>query len=132
MFQDIAAIACMMLAAVVLWGWGGIASRLADIPKPTAPVAMAIGLAAIVCVGGVLNALRIAHGAVLDGVLLIGLASAVRAWSLAGWCRPRVTFSHGIAALPIVAVALLLVTFIVPPVAFNWYDDLERYLAYPV
>src|SRR5688500_6903584 len=78
MLRPASALVCMLITAIALWGWGRLASHLAKGPKLTAPVDMALGMAVIVCVGGFLNVLRIAHGLVLDGVLVIGAGAAVR------------------------------------------------------
>ena len=89
MFQALSAVVCMLLAALALWGWGRIAGRLANARASTALVNIAVGMAAIVFVGGVLNLLRIAYGSVLDGLVAIGVLFAIREWRVAGWPRPR-------------------------------------------
>jgi hypothetical protein len=132
MLHTFSALGCMLVAALALWGWGRIAVRLGKGPPLAAAVEIAIGMATIICVGGVLNALRIAYGPVLDALVISGVGAAVWEWKRAGWSVRRPTVAEVVAAVPLVLAGAFLLRFLVPPTAFNWHDDLERYFSYPV
>ncbi len=122
------------VAAVSLFGWGELANRIAGYRTRNLPLTMAIGLAVFLFLGGVLNLLRIAYGPSLDSVLLGGIVAA------AFLGRSRISGLRDRGAIPSIAAAALVVAAILaftlttqlPPRAFNYHDDFEKYFSHPV
>jgi hypothetical protein len=96
---------------------------------------MALGIAALAVVGGVLNLARVAVPLALGVVALIGLVVAafrirreivrVDAPRAYGWLR-----SNGLSAAIIFAAIMFAAATVVPPSALNVGDDLQKYLAH--
>ena len=61
-----------------LWGWGILCQQLVKYPVRNWAVTIIFGLGIIIFLGGVLNLLRLAYGWTFDGLLLIGIALAVK------------------------------------------------------
>ena len=122
----------MVVGAASLWGWGSTARRFARVTSASAALEIALGLAAVLVVGGVLNCLRLSYGPVLDAVLIVGIALTLkeRHRLCARW-RARTT-ADCLALFPLVGMAVFLAAYLTPAAGFNWHDDLERYFSYPV
>ncbi len=134
--------ALFFVYSFALYGWGRLGERMVRARWPW-PATLCFGLAIWVALGGVLNLLGIARGIVLDGIVLLGLVGAcVALWpsarrvSLKG-LRERYG-SMDFAARTVPAGALIVSVFVftaftqVPPQAFNFRDDLEKYLTHPL
>lgn len=120
-----------LLAALALWGWGTLAARLARVRRPPPPVAAAVGLGAVLFVGGLLNAAHLARPLALDAVGVGGLLLAgagLRGRPL----RLRADRAGLLVALPLAAVAVFAAATLAPPHVFNHFDDFEKYFAQPV
>ncbi len=118
------------LAALSCFGWGRVAAGIGRSPLAW-PVVTVFGLAVVVTLGGLLNAMGWAFGWALDGVAVIGLGLA--AWSL--WKdRPQADqwgwLGLGLA-LALVPAAFTAATLL-PTTLFDFLDDFSKYLAYPV
>lgn len=129
------AIAAALGGGASLWGYGWAARRLTGGPALSPPLTVALGLAAVLFIGGVLNLLRVAVPPALDltagaGFLLAGAAAAGRLRAGTPWPRPA---AAGVApALLLGAVAIFFGARLVPAQSFNLYDDFQKYFAYPV
>lgn len=124
------AVTAAYVASVAGWGRAVLrASRVSGVPWGLAAV---LGLAAWICLGGLLNLLGIALAPVLDGLVVLGWALlAVDAW------RSRGTRSHRPGAMtlawlvPTLAVASFVAATQVPPEAYNFHDDFITYFVQP-
>jgi hypothetical protein len=138
------ALAVMALYAGSLFGWGRAAGRLAKTGTVPWPLAVALGLVVWVFLGGVLNLLGIAYAWALDAIVIAGWALSLRGLRASRWrdlrgrhlragnwrapmvLRPVLTWS----------VVLVIVSFTIltqlPPAAFNYADDFQKYFAHPV
>lgn len=123
-----------LLACISLYGWGGISIRILRHPDPGWATRIAIGVAAVIFIGGVLNLLRIGQGGVLDSLGLIGLITAplfrgkATATDTEG-CR-RIYFLLVFSVILGAVAAVAATQF--PPTAFNYHDDFNKYFAHPV
>jgi hypothetical protein len=122
------------VACLSLYGWGLLFNRLAKCPVRNWVVTIIIGLGVVIFLGGVLNLLRLAYGWAFDILLVIGIV-------LAGWfIRFKLKLPHKqsewlCAAVPGLLIAAIMVFTVktqLPPRAFNWHDDFEKYFAHPV
>lgn len=117
-----------------LWGWGILCQRLAKYLVRNWAVTIIFGLSIIILLGGVLNLLRLAYGWAFDGLLLIGIALAVKYRKF----RPQLPrdagewFHLAILCMPIVLIMFFTVKTQLPPEAFNLHDDFEKYFTHPV
>jgi hypothetical protein len=136
------AVALMLFLGCGLYGWGGLARRAMGLPAGTWPMTVAIGLAAWIAIGGVLNVLRIAYPVAICVLLAIGCIFAVRSlWSGrvqaqtidlktrkdgAAWFYPAVWL--GLAS---VIIGFAAVTQAAPG-AFSPHDDYQKYFVHVV
>jgi hypothetical protein len=136
------AVGTLAIACASLFGWGILIRRFSRVPKGSTPVTIALGLSAILVVGGLLNLARIAFapalwlvagtGLVACAVHIIPALSRIRPSSLtdetswSGWSEDALA-SGFIAIMIGFTVATQL-----PPAAFNFHDDLQKYFAHPV
>jgi hypothetical protein len=120
---------------LMLLGWGELFRRALGLARGRAAIDMALGIAAVVAVGGALNAARLAFPLALGVVALVGItvaffrvardvkhmnAADVRAW--AG--------SKGPAAVVVIGAMAFVGATLVPPSMMNLGDDLRKYLAH--
>ena len=122
-----------LLAAftLMLYGWGWAARRLLR-AKPTNWAATAgSGLAAVVFLGGVLNLARLAYPWALLSIAGAGIAIGIVAIARGGW---RIAPSQAtlVALIPATAVLAFVVLTQVPPRAYNFHDDYQKYFAHTV
>ena len=119
------ALAVLALAAFVLYGWGWAARRVLRAAEAGWAATAATGMAALVFVGGALNLARLAHPWALATVAAAGVVFGVmgrRKWEL----RDLSWF-----ALPAAVLVFVIVTQ-VPPRAYNFHDDYQKYFDHPV
>jgi hypothetical protein len=135
-------IALMAFLGCGLYGWGGVARRAMGLPAGTWPMTVAIGLAAWIAIGGVLNLLHIAWPATI--CLLLAAGCGFMAWSLrAGPVQPRDVdpkqrkggldrvYAAVWLGLAAVIIGFAAVTQSAPDL-FNAADDYQKYLGYAV
>jgi len=103
------------------------------------PVSIGIGLAAVVCVGGVLNLAHIAYRPALWLAAAIAAVVSVLETRRANFAtlqiipkETRARIELCAAALVISAATVFAIVTQLPPRVFNFQDDLEKYLAHPV
>lgn len=120
----------LVLAAAALHGWGTALAAITRLPRVAAPVTVALGLAAVLALGGVLNLLRIAVAPALALVAVAGLVLWARAVRASGGSLPPRPLAPALAVAAL-AIAFAIVTQL-PPALFNHHDDLEKYFAHPV
>ncbi len=122
-----ASLAIMAIVALMLGGWGWAFRRLAGLERAPWPIAIALGMAAVVFLGGVLNLTRLAYPWALGAIVLAGVGMAVVALREAPFERPSWLISGIIGAILIFTAATQL-----PPDIYNFRDDFQKYFAYPV
>jgi hypothetical protein len=128
-------IAVLIVVFSSLFGWGTLANRLTRSPVRNAALIVMVGLGVVVFLGGVLNLLRLAYGWAFDGLILGGIALAV---SLNRNFRPSLPKNKGewlyvlVLGLVISLIMGITIETQLPPRAFNFHDDFEKYFAYPV
>ncbi len=100
-----------------------------------------VGLIAVIFIGGILNLLHLAYGFALDAIVVIGLLLAV--------ASVHADYKHGRAdagidtqqsstlsllpgAILIAGAFVFQVIWLLPPAAFNVYDDFQTYLSLPL
>lgn len=125
------------------YGWGRLVSRVTYGDQPLgAAFAAALGLAALVGVGGLLVAGRLASvptlyllfglGICLAGVFFVGdirsgrTTAHLRSFSRGQWALRLLPHSFALICL------LFLVITLMPSSAFNWNDDFQTYMARPI
>ena len=125
----------LLVACASLYGWGMAVRRFAHAEGSSRPLTMALGLAALLPIGGLLNLVRLATPVSLWLILGIGLvlfalhAKSLRMrWPRADAAQVEVLVTVGLTTL-VIGVAILTQ---LPPSAFNYHDDFQKYLAHPV
>ncbi len=130
-----------ILYSASMFGWGRMFETVIGFRLPW-PLTLIHGLAVLLALGGVLNLVGIAYSETLDAIVVLGLGLAVllpwlalkssaidvkslmpSAQELRAWAIP---------ALFIITVFAFIDTTQVPPSAFNFHDDFEKYLTFPV
>jgi hypothetical protein len=134
MLHKLASAAAILLSGLSLFGWGIAVRRFARMPHHPWPVTVALGLAALLFLGGALNLARIAYAPALWALAAAGLAFAIprvaaatasaRSWRL----DPQSAMAGGFIAF----VAGWTIATQLPTEMFNFHDDFEKYLAHPV
>ena len=139
--QFSASLGGLAFASASLFGWGAIVRRLARLPNGSWPVTIALGLSAVLVIGGILNVARIAFAGTLWCVAASGLLFAVyqiarSEISLGTIIRSRWTgiicLEAALVSAFIVLVTIFTIATQLPPDAFNFQDDLQKYFAHPV
>ena len=129
------------IAAISFYGWGRIARRIAGLPAGTWSVSIALGLAAAIFLGGLLNLSRLAYPWALDGLLVLGLAFALDACRRDGWRQTEEAFWPSQRGerlyvaiwygLVLAIMGFTIATQLTPRV-FNLSDDFQKYFAHAV
>jgi len=97
-------------------------------------VVLTVGLGALMFLGGVLNLLRLAYGWVFDGLILGGILLAVYFRK----SRPSLPqnrnewFYVAVLGLVIALIIGFTISTQLPPRAYNFHDDYEKYFSHPV
>ena len=135
-----AGVAGVVIACCALFGWGRLTRRLSGLTQGTWPLTIALGLGSVIFLGGILNLSRLAYPVALDAVLILGLSIAAYEWYvdrgtllrtawpatggerlyLVSWC-----------ALVVVLMGFTIATQLAPRL-YNFFDDFQKYFAYPV
>jgi len=134
------------LSAVVyflaLFGWGRLLEKIFQISWPFS-LTISLGMAGWIFLGGILNLLGLAYPLALDSIVLFGLAYSVltflRSWRLQVFSNYRNLYfskDYLLRFLPAAIVILIVFIFVAytisSPKAFNFHDDLEKYLSHPI
>jgi hypothetical protein len=136
-----AAVWFLIVLPVCFAGLGLLTRRLPGIGHVKAELLPALGVAAFIFAGGVLNLLHLAFPLPIWILLAAGLlASAYEARKRArsprpeGGNGPSSRFKGGVwlPGAVLAAVMILTVATQVAPRAYNWQDDLQKYFVHPV
>ncbi len=109
------------VATVMFLGWGWAFLKLFRLESPNWPATIALGMAAVVFIGGILNLARLAYPISLAIVAVIGVALAT-----------RTRISRPPMIILIAAVMIFTIATQLPPSIYNFHDDYQKYFAYPV
>ena len=104
----IAAVA-VMVVGISLWGWGWAARRCIRHPPLPHALTVAVGLAVVIFLGGILNLVHLVHPFTLNLIMTFGLALTGSGWLLSG--RPpmsRPSAAALCAAVPLVGAGWFL------------------------
>ncbi len=130
----------VVVACWALFGWGRLARRLSGLPPGTWPLTIALGLGAVIFLGGILNLSRLAYPPVLDAILVLGLSIAAYEWYAdrgtllrAAWpvTRGEKLYLVCWSAIMLVLMGFTIATQLAPRL-YNFFDDFQKYFAYPV
>src|SRR5580658_9656238 len=113
------------VATLMFLGWGSTFLKLLRIEPKSWPTTVALGMAAVVFIGGILNLARLAYPISLAAIAGIGLVLAILA--LRTIDRPPL-----IVAIIILTVTIFTIATQLPPSIYNFHDDYQKYFAYPV
>lgn len=116
------ALAVFAIAVLMLYGWGWAARRILRAGPANWPTTAASGMAALVFLGGLLNLARLAHPWALAILAAVGLALGVKKWG---------QYTLFPFLVPVAILIFVIVTQ-VPPQAYNFHDDFQKYFAHPV
>jgi hypothetical protein len=133
--SDFVALIALSLATFAVWGVGIAIQRLGPGKPSTQPAAIGIGLAVIIFAGGFINLAHIAYAPALW--VIAGIALAV---GLVEVFRLKLKLSNAFAenleiitaGLVVVGVTVFAISTQLPPRAFNFHDDFQKYFAHPV
>jgi hypothetical protein len=125
-------VALLALHAFSLFGFGRLMLRHLGSANRGFAMSVAIGLAAVVVLGGVLNLLRAAASPSPQIVVGIGAALGIAAVPWKSLPARQIARSELVPYGLLVALALVLCAAILPTPTFNYYDDLQKYFAHPV
>jgi hypothetical protein len=128
--------------ALSLFGWGRLLENFFQISWPFS-LTISLGMAGWIFLGGILNLLGLAYPLALDSIILFGLAYSaltfLRSWRLQVFSNYRNLYfskDYLLRFLPAAIVILIVFIFVAysisSPKAFNFHDDLEKYLSHPI
>src|SRR5271166_2494919 len=115
-----AALGVMTVATLMLWGWGSAFQRVFRLERGPWPATAAVGMAAVVFLGGILNLARLAGPWALTLVVVAGISLALREGIV--FEMPPVSVS----VLVVVVMAFTIATQL-PPGMYNGHDDFQKY-----
>ncbi|MGA3188426.1 MAG: hypothetical protein ABSF22_15075 [Bryobacteraceae bacterium] len=122
-----ASLGLMFAATLMLGGWGWAFRRVLGLEKGTWPATVALGMAAVVFIGGILNLARLAHPWALALVAAGGILLSLAALREVPLERPPLIVILLIAGIMIFTIATQL-----PPHVYNFRDDYQKYFAFVV
>jgi len=119
--------------AFSLCGWGWAVRRVLHLERGTWPATAALGMAGVVFLGGLLNLARLAHpwtlAIVVAAGVLLGVADLKGMAGLKG-----ISFQFDSRRAIVFLIAAVIVGFAVqtqlPPKAYNFHDDYQKYFAH--
>jgi hypothetical protein len=120
-----AALGGIFVATLMLWGWGGAFQRTFGIEAGAWPSTVALGMAVVVFLGGILNLARLAYPWALVGIAAGGLWLALRHGI--SFKRPPL-----VVAIPVAIAIVFTIATQLPPGNYNLYDDFQKYFSHPV
>ncbi len=122
-----ASLGLIALATLMLGGWGWAFRRVFGLERGTWPATVALGLATVVFLGGILNLARLAHPWALAVVAAAGVLL-----SLAALRRIRVQRPPAIIIVLIAGIVIFTIATQLPPHVYNFRDDFQKYFTYTV
>src|SRR5580700_4299422 len=116
------------VATLMFLGWGWAFLKVLRLDRGTWPLTAALGMAAVIFAGGILNLARLAYPSALAALAAIGLLLAIFA------LRDGLSIDPPplIVATLIAIVLVFTIATQLPPSVYNYHDDYQKYFAYPV
>ena len=131
--QVLLAVAAVVGCTALLWGVGALLQGRGDRQLPSI-TSIGVGLSVLIFAGGLINLFKAAYAP----ALWLLLAAAAVCLLFAGWrikfaaLPSKANLELGLAAIVFAVVTALNAYVQINPAIFNWYDDHEKYFAYPV
>lgn len=125
----VCAFGLFVVFAFVMYGWGWAARKVLRSEPRNWPATAATGLAALIFVGGVLNLTRLAYPWALGIVAIAGVAFGALALKKD---RPSGELTSWVVLGFAAGVLCFVVLTEVPPRAYNFHDDYQKYFVHPV
>jgi hypothetical protein len=132
---NLLALIVVLLGAFLLCGVGSAVQRLGGAKNVNRAAAIGIGLAVVMFAGGILNLAHLAFAPALwtlAGIALVVSVGELLLLKLSWIGQTEEIAEVLIAAVVILAVTLFAIVTQLPPRAFNFHDDLQKYFAHPV
>ena len=126
-------ISALLVHALACYGWGRGLLRVLRLDLDNPAVTVAIGLSCALALGGACNLIGIAYAPALWTVVAVGLGLAGLAVASGSTARAEAA-PAGMTVLvscAVLLVGVLVVSTLVPPWAFNYHDDYQKYFAHP-
>ena len=133
--------ALMVPYCISLLGWGRAIQALTCV-RTVWPLTLAHGLAIVIFIGGLVNLLGIAYAGTLDVIVILGIifAAIFLGLEIKSNTDKQINFIPPNKMLRLWAAPSLIIVIIfafiaatqVPSDVFNYHDDFEKYLAFPV
>jgi hypothetical protein len=119
-----------------LLGWGVFFKNITDSSSShdNNTITIILGLALWVFIGGILNVLSLAYPFVLDSILIVGLIIFLLKIKtlLPEFPREREKQAYALTLFTLISVIMgFVITTQLPPDAYNFHDDYEKYFAHP-
>ena len=116
------------VATLMFLGWGWAFLKILRLERGSWPLTVAVGMAAVVFTGGILNMFRLAYPGALATIAAIGVLLAIFA------VRDGLSIDPPplIVAIIIAIVLIFTIATQLPPSVYNYHDDYQKYFAYPV
>jgi hypothetical protein len=127
----------VLVAGGILWallGLGWLCCRAFGYHAGTWAETAGIGLATLIAAGGILNLCRVSFGPVYDCLLLAGMIAAFGAVPRKASVKSPTPDYWYHVSLAVLSLGLLWILghAQLPPTAFNYHDDFEKYFVHPV
>jgi hypothetical protein len=126
-----------LLFGVSMYGWGTLLPGLRNAQGTALCVVLGMGITVVI--GGVLNALQVAYGGVLNFYLALGILLSVVDLTRLRFSPLILALHHRVNRRALVASGLfigvltgLLSSSALVPDAFNFHDDYQKYFVHPV
>ena len=111
----------------MLGGWGWAFRRALGLERGTWPATVALGMATVVFLGGILNLARLAHPWALTLIAATGVLLSLAALREIPLERPPL-----IIVLLIAGIVIFTIVTQLPPNVYNFRDDFQKYFGYTV
>ena len=122
-----ATLGIIVIATFMLGGWGWAFRKVFKLESGSWPATVALGMATLVFLGGILNLARLAYPPALAMVAAAGVLLSIAAVREISIPRPPWLIILVIAGITIFTIVTQL-----PPSVYNFRDDFQKYFAYPV
>ena len=134
---SVGALLTLLFFACAMYGWGALVRRATGLPAGAWPMTMAIGVAAWIAIGGLLNLLHIAYSVSIYLLLAVGcaflakkmLSRDLRLGPLIAAARQADPYLVAWLGLASVMIGFTVATQLSPS-AFNHHDDYQKYFAH--
>lgn len=135
MLTIVAAFLLIGIFSSSLFGWGIAFKRLAKMDFGNVAVTVMLGFALWIFIGGILNLLRLAYPIVLDSMVVSGFIFFLFQYKVFIRNIPRERTLQ-LYALTFFIMTIAIIGFVIstllPPDAYNFHDDYEKYFSHPV